>query len=306
MKIYRPFLLLFFILGTLSPFQATYPASLGDFMPEASLTLPWSANGQVRYYEGSRLFQYINGGAQVYYEYGFVRVAVQEYMNGSQSMVVEIYEMETSAGAFGIYSLNRDASKPAIDVGDDGTLYDYSVSFWQDRYYVNVMAYTADHFGRTDLQKIAQSISQKIGSRGQIPELVSYLPGQILNPRSICYVMGRLGLNSYYYLSAENVFNLDTRGIHGVWGTFSQYDSQCSVFLTHYPSFAEANSVHSRLENILIEKFRSINHIGAYTSAVDAQGRYYLCAVDKNRVALIVKSTSSAFAVEILNRIFAR
>lgn len=304
MKIYLPFLRLFFILVTLLPFQAGYSANLGDFMPDLSVTLPWSTNGQVRYFEGDRLFHYINGGAQVYFEYGFVRAAVQEYMNGSQSMVVEIYEMETSTGAFGIYSLNRDDSKPAIEVGDDGTLYDYSVSFWQDRYYVNVMAYTADQFGRSDLQKIAQSISQKIGSHGQIPELVHSLPGQFLNPRSVCYIMGRLGLNSYYYVSAENVFNLETRGVHGVWGTFSQNDSQCSVFLAHYPSAAEANSVHSRLEAVLVEKFRSVSRTGTYTSAVDTQGRHYLCGSDRNRVALIVKSTNAAFAVEILNQIF--
>lgn len=306
MKIYRQFLWLFLALHCFLHIPAGYSANLGDLMPDPSLTWPWSTNGQVRFYVGDRLYHYINGGAEVYYEYGFIRVAVQEYMNGSQSMVVEIYEMETSAGAFGIYSLNRDDSRPAIEIGDDGTLYDYSVSFWQDRFYINVMAYTADHLGRTDLQKIARSISQKIGSRGTVPDLVSFLPVGNLNPRSVGYIMGRLGLNSYYYVSAENIFNLDARGVHGVWGTFSQNEAQCSVFLAQYPSSAAASSVRSRLENVLVEKFRAVGSIGPYTSAVDAQGRHYLCGADKNRVALIVKSTNSGFAVDILNQIFAR
>ena len=37
----------------------------------------WSAEGEPEVYAGDDLFVYINGGAEIYHEYGFVQVAVR-------------------------------------------------------------------------------------------------------------------------------------------------------------------------------------------------------------------------------------
>ena len=65
----------------------------------------WSAEGETEVYIGDDLFIYINGGAEIYHEYGFVQVAVQRYRRGDDNVSVEIYTME--GDAFGIYSFAR-------------------------------------------------------------------------------------------------------------------------------------------------------------------------------------------------------
>jgi len=60
-----------------------------------------------RIYEGSSLWGYINGGADIYLEYGFDKVLVQDINRNEKNYKIDIYFMEDSAAAFGIFSVSR-------------------------------------------------------------------------------------------------------------------------------------------------------------------------------------------------------
>ncbi len=60
-----------------------------------------------RVYKGSSLWGYINGGADVYLEYGFIKVLVQDINKDEENYKIDIYFMEDSAAAFGIFSVSR-------------------------------------------------------------------------------------------------------------------------------------------------------------------------------------------------------
>jgi len=53
-----------------------------SYLPEISLLDQWTPDRDPRLYEGEDLFAFINGGAEIYHEYGFERVIVQEYKKG--------------------------------------------------------------------------------------------------------------------------------------------------------------------------------------------------------------------------------
>lgn len=60
-----------------------------------------------RVYERSGLWGYIDGGADIYMEYGFERVYVQEVMFRDHLLKIEAYCMTDPVAAFGIFSVNR-------------------------------------------------------------------------------------------------------------------------------------------------------------------------------------------------------
>ena len=60
-----------------------------------------------RVYKGTSLWGYINGGADVYLEYGFLKVLVQDINRDEENYKIDIYFMEDSAAAFGIFSVSR-------------------------------------------------------------------------------------------------------------------------------------------------------------------------------------------------------
>lgn len=59
-----------------------------------------------RTYTKESLFGYMNGGAELYLEYGFDRLVVSEIDIGGTEYKLEVYKMDDPAAAYGIYSVS--------------------------------------------------------------------------------------------------------------------------------------------------------------------------------------------------------
>jgi hypothetical protein len=69
---------------------------------------------QTQHYEGASLAGYINGGAELYREYGFRTLTVQGVtIHGGEELTIESYRMTDPAAAFGIFSISRSGCGPA-------------------------------------------------------------------------------------------------------------------------------------------------------------------------------------------------
>ncbi|MBP6976770.1 MAG: hypothetical protein KBB71_00460 [Lentimicrobiaceae bacterium] len=75
---------------------------------------PWDDNADLgrevlntRIFEGSGLWGYIDGGADIYMEYGFDRVYVQDILLEGHPFLFETFCMQDSRAAFGIFSVYR-------------------------------------------------------------------------------------------------------------------------------------------------------------------------------------------------------
>ncbi len=81
-----------------------------------------------------------------------------------------------TALGYGIYTLERSQEGVAVEWGCDGLLYGNALYFWQDRYYVKIMAY--DIAQETDklLSKIAGSISRKLPDVEASPKQLAIFP----------------------------------------------------------------------------------------------------------------------------------
>lgn len=135
------------------------------------------AEKPVTYYRDT-LWEYINGGAVGYLAYGFkeaITFTAAHHESGLE-FVVDIYDMGKQIHAYGIYSLERSQEGVAVEWGCDGLLYGDALYFWQDRYYVKIMAY--DIAQETDklLSKIAGSISRKLPDVEASPKQLAVFP----------------------------------------------------------------------------------------------------------------------------------
>lgn len=79
--------------------QEPVPAIGPDDMPGAMIA-------RVATYEGKALYGYIDGGAELYFEYGFRRAVVQDILRNSRFVHLEVYEMASPEGAAGIFSVS--------------------------------------------------------------------------------------------------------------------------------------------------------------------------------------------------------
>ncbi len=69
--------------------------------------LPGLEVSQTGRFEGNALFGYMDGGAELYREFGFVDLTVQEIRIGNHELLVELFRMRDSLAAFGVFSVFR-------------------------------------------------------------------------------------------------------------------------------------------------------------------------------------------------------
>ena len=116
------------------------PEDLSGLLPAsgevAGLTLSDTPQG----YRGDDLYQMIDGGADIYHEYGFRQVLSAEYVDGRGKIIkLEMYEMESPAAAYGIYSFKVGEGGKALAIGQEALLEDYYLNFWKGNLQVTLI-----------------------------------------------------------------------------------------------------------------------------------------------------------------------
>jgi len=122
----------------------------------------WSRSGSLNSYEGGALFDYINGGADAFYDRGFERLVVQTYSKGDAEVQLEIYNMGSPAGAGAIFVENTSGMDTTTEFGERSTRDAYQISFFRGRYYVSVLAFSSEGETVEAMSSIARSVDSAI------------------------------------------------------------------------------------------------------------------------------------------------
>jgi hypothetical protein len=190
---------------------------LRAYLPAGNAVQGWAKDGEPQEYEGEELYTYIDGGAEIYQEYGFRRVIVQDYKNvHGKSLSLEIFEMETPAAAFGMFSFKRSGSGRTIALGSGGELEAYYLNFWKGRLLVTLTGFDEAPETIGGLTAAAGIVDSKIRDSGEAPVLVGDLPKKGLRTGSVKYLKGLLGLNNSYplYTARGLAFAEAVRGVY--------------------------------------------------------------------------------------------
>jgi hypothetical protein len=190
------------------------------YLPGVGELQGWNLEDSVRVFVGEDLFTLIDGGADIYLEYGFQRVLSAEYRNKDEhSIKLEIYEMKDASAAYGMFSLNAGTQGKKVQIGTEGMLSDYYLMFWKNTFLVFLTG--ADTTGETisGILVMAACIDRRLGAPGIKPALVSYLPNGGL--QSCTFVRGNLGLSSFYTFDTKNIFGMK-EGVVGSYPTKKQ------------------------------------------------------------------------------------
>jgi hypothetical protein len=156
--------------------------------------LPGLKISSSRMFNGTSLFGYIDGGAELYLEYGFdiVSVTESEYLGGK--FKTEIYRMKGPEEAYGIFSISkfRCLGNPPVSSFTCHTRYQLQVC--KGPFYINIINRTGSSSDSIASLDIARIVTKKINEKDA--ELSSYLPGiTVENLNRDCYlVKGRLGI----------------------------------------------------------------------------------------------------------------
>jgi hypothetical protein len=168
----------------------------------------------------------MNGAGELYLGYRFHHLEVFDYTSDSQDKIlVELYFMETSGDAFGLLSLDWGGEPISLDGSPASTSNKFFTSptralygggllrAWSDLIYTRVMAERETPASKEAVLAIGKAIAAGTKNPSE-PELVKLLPLKIGSARKLrldrlSFFRSHLVLNSIYYLSHENILDLD-------------------------------------------------------------------------------------------------
>jgi hypothetical protein len=130
--------------------------------------------GQPSSYKPDTLYQYIDGGADIYLLYEFRSLLHQDFKSGDAELTADIYDMGKPEDAFGIYAAERSPGYKFIAIGAEGYRSAGILNFLQDHYYVKLSGSGAN--AATLLDQFARTLSRRIGGSLTLPVLLEKLP----------------------------------------------------------------------------------------------------------------------------------
>ena len=217
------------------------PMSMNASLPDKDLLPesigPWTIRADT-VYTPEDLYDYINGGAELYISYGFSEVISRIYSARDQpDIVVDVFEMNSSSDAYGVFMFSAEEVQQFVG---QGTQYNEGfMLFWMDHYFVSIMSYPESPESKDALIVLARTIESGIGSEGELPKILKYLPGNGLEEMSIRYFHHYAWLNSHYYIASENILliNDDTEAVLAKYGDPAQ---RSILLVIEYPDVEHA------------------------------------------------------------------
>lgn len=170
----------------------------------------WEKTGGDLVYTPATLYQYINGGAELFISYDFKKMWVRKYArpeNPEITINVDVFDMSSSANAFGVFS--QGCENYEHDIGQGSQYSSGLLTFWKGHYYISVLAYPETEEKKDTILRIGRHIAGAIKEEGQLPAVISLLPNQGLVKESIRYFRHYIWLNSHYFISNENILHID-------------------------------------------------------------------------------------------------
>jgi hypothetical protein len=216
------------------------PASIGGFKTTGAPVLRTPAN----------LSDYIDGGAELYLSYNFKNALSQKYKGAGQDEIsVDVFDMGSSFDAFGVFAHSRETVDASVGQGSEyaaGLL-----TFWKDRYYVSILAYPETPAKKDIVFTLGRTIASAIPRKGALPHVLSLLPPAGLSPESVRYFHHYIWLNSFHFVSNDNVLEI-AHDTPAALGTYRKGGTSVFLLVVQYPTAARADAASARFRREIL------------------------------------------------------
>jgi hypothetical protein len=201
-------------------------------------------------YTPQTLSTYIDGGAELYLSYNFKGSLAVKYRDASENEIaVDIFDMGSSYDAFGVFAHTRETN--AKDFGQGSEYAAGLLTFWKGRFYVSILAYPETPASKSAVTVLGRTIDGAIKEEGSVPPLLALLPQENLQPETVRYFHHDIWLNSFSFVSNENVLNIgaDTPAALAKYRTPG---SSLFLLLVQYPDAARAEAAARQFDEKIL------------------------------------------------------
>jgi hypothetical protein len=154
---------------------AAISATAAAAAPTCKLVPGWSQQGEARSYTADNLFEYMDGNAEGYLIYGFLKMQGVTCEKGGTTFVIDLSEFADPDSAYGMFSANRDPGQPVTKLGAGGQVVPRRGLFVKGKYYLEIAANPeGDHSAA--LREWTSAIEKTVEGSSALPAALSWFP----------------------------------------------------------------------------------------------------------------------------------
>jgi len=279
------------------------PQDLSGFLPPSGEVAGLTPSDTPQSYRGDDLYLMIDGGADIYHEYGFRQALSAEYVDGrGKTIKLELYEMENSIAAYGIHSFKIGEGGKTLSIGQEALIEEYYLNFWKGNLQVTLIGQDSEEETVQGILDLAKAVDARIAKMGERPDLANLLSREPLSFSHLKYLRGSLGLMNNYAFDRENIFRVSDGFIGGVEG--------CRAMVFRYADDSESGEAFEYAITKLSAGSGFINGIrqGNQYSMVDRKQEYVIAKQTGRYIAIVIgpdedkaKGTSERLVAKLLN-----
>jgi hypothetical protein len=246
------------ILAALS-FLAVMIASL----PLYAIDLPgngfypgWRKAEASRNYESKNLYGYIDGGAELFLEFGFNELVSQRYHCGEEELSLDLYEMASADAALAAYLAKKGEEQPITAVPCRNTGGTWQITALKGRCFIQVTNLSGEEKILPVMIELMQTLLAHIPEEAA-RDWLNGLPGNRI-PGSELLVAGPYSMQMFYTLAEGDVLQLGGK-VMGIGVDLLDANQRKQTFLRiAYPDSAAARSAFENVKSNLDEYLTQI------------------------------------------------
>jgi|GEM_PF-1339890 len=245
-------LLLLFLLPCTASFAGEdIPGKLSeeDFFPG------WRKEGKTKIVSAEELYGVINGGAELFLEFGFNRLVLQRYLKKDHELELAVYEMKDAFAASGIFLIKRGRGQPAPGIRGENIFSRYQALLRQGKYFAIITNPPGRKALEEEMMALANLVLPILGTPEK-PAMLDLLPSEGMEPGSLRLIQGKLALETAVFFPDGII---DFKACEGVYADYpfngktvavlrlhcstpDARDEQCTVLCAEATSGEEASS----------------------------------------------------------------
>jgi hypothetical protein len=252
----------------------------------------WKTGREDQVFTRDDVFDYMNGGGEIYLAYDFQFVLVREYVrDDAPSFVAEIYQMSSSEDAFGVFTHDTDGDEVELA---QGAIYAAGLlRLWKNKIFVRILADRETTEAKAVILDLGARIAGSIAQEGEKPGLNKALPEVGLRTKSVRYFHTLISLNAHYYLANVNILNLSPE-TRVAMARYEKEGSQARLLLVEYPTVERAVDAQGRfVEMFLLERFEAGREVppkeledGKFAGVVRS-GRHLIIVIEAEKISVL-------------------
>jgi len=215
-------------------------------IPEAGFAPGWTKAGPTRTFTGQDLFNQIDGGAELFLEFGFIRLRLQAYAKGRAELILNAYEMEGPASALGVYLMKMGREAPFPEINARNSSEDLQLTMVKGRYFVQVDNLSEATAPRSEAAALANAFLAGVADESG-PTPLDRLPAGGRVPGSERLVRGPYGLQPYITLGEGDILSLVGRTFGALAAYVLKDGAAFHRLIVPYPSVEAAAAAAAHL-----------------------------------------------------------